>query len=1027
MKKTTIFFFLLLSIDCLFAQNDWERATRTADSLDLEQQFEASLPYRVKAIEAAKNAPDSIHAMLLGFKQFTQAEHDFSTSRGENPDAYSLMRGAVGTFVSEKARPERIYKAYWTLSQRAFDYMYNQSDAETYLDSAFAYHAKAQQRDTLFLIEAMEFSGFMSAISRKYEKAIEVSENAIGLFDQYGKINNKAYELKAKLYYNLALVHNNEFLDIPQKEYLYTVESEKVLAKMDNPDIEHLVLVYRRLALFERDYSNYKNAKGYINKAMRLYEQHKEAIRAKVGVGFKLELALYRALIVIHMESGNEEEMLETLGKVEEMARKNTLDETEKGAYKGALRQVSNYYLYQKTDPDEALKYIDKARHIHLDVKKSTHDIASFGRGIELQLASAYFLKKSHQKAFDILEEIEPLSALSANQQILLYELKAKLLLDLGRSDEATNEINRLMATIAEGNSTFRFGESEIENFIPGNGINDAEVLVRLAEAWRDYRGHYSMEEEKLYWTALTQFENNIDNHPLTKDLKGSFDRISAGLLEAALSREFSIAESNHLLTFMETVESRSLIDRFLMNRELAGNTALYKLVEKEQYIRAHITLLKKKQQESKEESLKQELFEKELELKKLREQITSEYLEYASLAIPDIKIESVTDKSIIKFKAIGDNLFKIHLYNGTVTYEKIADYTALTKEIKTYLAGISNIQAEMSMLKTQGEAIYRKLFPQRLDSSELTVIIPDDVLYYLPFGLLVENNQYLLENHTISYASNFSFINTEMIKNKRAKATGVAFFAPAYSGSIGESQLAVRGASYALSGAQEEVNEIAKLVPGEKYTGDAASKTAFKSLAGNTSILHLAMHSNLNDEDPELSSLVFSDVEKDYELYISELYGLNFDADLAVLSACNTAIGGFKDGGSLVSMHHAFTTAGIPATLASLWSAPDQSTKEIMVSFYKNLKQGKNKAQALQLAKLKYLENAQNENLKHPFYWAGFVLSGNNSPVHFSEPFWKQPVFGIVLLSILTVLLVVGYLRKRKSKSTSLGNSVPV
>src|SRR3546814_9032834 len=96
---------------------------------------------------------------------------------------------------------------------------------------------------------------------------------------------------------------------------------------------------------------------------------------------------------------------------------------------------------------------------------------------------------------------------------------------------------------------------------------------------------------------ALAQFENTIGSHPLTKDLKSFFDNISAGLIEGALSREFSVAESNHLLTFMETVESQSLINKFLLNREQAGNTKLYKLIEKEQYIRANITILKKKHQ----------------------------------------------------------------------------------------------------------------------------------------------------------------------------------------------------------------------------------------------------------------------------------------------------------------------------------------------------------------------------------------------------------------------------------------------
>jgi len=90
-------------------------------------------------------------------------------------------------------------------------------------------------------------------------------------------------------------------------------------------------------------------------------------------------------------------------------------------------------------------------------------------------------------------------------------------------------------------------------------------------------------------------------------------------------------------------------------------------------------------------------------------------------------------------------------------------------------------------------------------------------------------------------------------------------------------------------------------------------------------------------------------------------------------------------------------------------------------VSFYRNLKQGQNKAQALQHAKLNYLKNTKIEKLQHPFYWAGFVLSGDNAPIHFSEPFWKQPIFIILLVAVLVALLVFIYFRKRKNNSKSL------
>src|SRR3546814_7744926 len=67
-KSTFLFLFLILSFQCSFAQNGWKNATKTADSLDLEKQFEASLPFRIKAVETAKNAPGSIQKTLLGLK-----------------------------------------------------------------------------------------------------------------------------------------------------------------------------------------------------------------------------------------------------------------------------------------------------------------------------------------------------------------------------------------------------------------------------------------------------------------------------------------------------------------------------------------------------------------------------------------------------------------------------------------------------------------------------------------------------------------------------------------------------------------------------------------------------------------------------------------------------------------------------------------------------------------------------------------------------------------------------------------------
>lgn len=1014
MKKTALLFYFLAMGFSLIAQEQWERYTALADSLDSKYRFEEALIYRTKALESATSQAKPTQQLLHGLKLFTQAEHDFAQTKNPHPEAYASMGKATDILQENNAPAERMSRAYYILSQRAFDYMYQAEDAEKHLDMAIDYFGKTLEKDTIYLVEMMQFSGYMKIVSenRKFDEAIHISENALGLLEELGTKGVKDDDLKAKLFYNLSLVHGLQFLNIPQKEYQYTLESQKVLLTSDNLDIELLVLTQRRLAAFERDYGNYDKSKGYMNQAMRLYNEHRNEMRAKVG--FKLELALYRANLATLIDNEEEEEVLKNLAQVEQLVQNNTFDEVEKGNYKGILNFITAYYLDVNPNLQEAKKYNDRALAIPLDSKKAPYSLESYNQTARTNKVRLLLLRQQNRQAMASISNIEKAAGYMPDK--LLISLKARSLLGLGKADDAIGVIDQLLIAFSEDNRGFSLPKSNVKDFHPSHAITDTKTLIQLAEAFREYYGKYTVEEEKLYWMALVQMQSNIENTPLNKELKNTFDKITSGLMNVALERNFSTEENNRLLTFMEVLTSQDLVNNFLLKREIAGNTQLYKMVEEEQYIRSYITFLKKEYQKSKDEKTKQQLFEKELELKKNNEQLTAQYRQSKLFTVPEIDMTVNNGKNIIKFKVAGNDLFKTRLHDGKLTYQKITDYQVLKGEIEQYLTHLNNLETPVSIIKKQGEHLYKKLFTDDFNTSIPTVIIPDDILHYLPFDLLVKDNAYLVENYTISYAPNFYFLNTNSGAKNSSNRKKVAFFSPKYSGTLQESQLAVRGEAYSLLGAEAEVNEIASFVSGKKYVGNSASKTNFKSVGTDISILHLAMHSNLNDDDPELSNLLFSNTEPDYEMYISELYGLNFNGDLAVLSACNTGIGGFKDGGNLVSMHHAFTTAGIPATIASLWNAPDQSTKEIMVVFYKNLQQGMDKATALQLAKLSYLKNTKDENLQHPFYWAGFVLSGDDSPVQLaSSPFWDHPMFVFVLLGIAILIAVVLFVRKRK------------
>ncbi len=1015
MKKIILLFSLLFTILSVHSQNTWEDLTKTADSLDLILEFDTSITFRAKALEEANNQPDTIQKMLLGLRMFTQAEHNFSTGPQAYAEAYTLMQNAVDTLRAAKAGADRISKAYWILNLAAFNYMGNHKDTESFLNKSMEYHLKSPKIDTLFLLNTMHGSIYMGILSGNYEKSIETFKNGIELFDQYQVKEGKNNNLKGYLYASMSLLYSSSFLGVPHRELQYLEEQENVFSAMVAPDLDYFISTYTQLSSIKREYGDFKSTEVYLNKALKLYEDNKEQLHSGAFhyVGFRKIFEIYQGLIILYRESEDEAKMLETLSKVELIVQGNELNQTQKNQYADILRGVGRYYLYNEYDFDNATKYFNKA--LQINVEKTSIHAGTNKTGLTLDIANAYFLKKEYPKALAIIEQVEKTEALRPSQM----ELKIKTLVGLGKYEDAVCAIHILLRIISKENKYFDFLNSPINDFAPGYNITDATGLADLAKIFQDLDQKYMWHAERLYWMALAQFENNIGNNPLNKSLKNTFDNISSGLMNVALERCFSSEEYNRLLNFMETIPSQNLIHQFLLKREIAKNTQTYKLVEEEQYVRSYITFLKKEFQKFNDETIKQQIFEKEMELEKISKKLATKYKNNNPFTIPKVDVTTVSDKNIIKFTVDNDQLFKMRLYNGKLSYQKIGNYPALKLDIENYLVNINDLNSSISTLKKQGESLFHKLFTDDFNTNAPVVIIPDDLLYYLPFELLVKDNAYLIENHTISYASNFYFLNsTNSIESNRTNKK-VAFFAPEYSGSVPESQLAVRGEAYSLFGAEEEVSEIAEFISGTLYLGNSASKTRFKSLESDISILHLAMHSNLNDIDPELSSLMFSDTEQDYEMYISELYGLSFNADLAVLSACNTGIGGFKDGGNLVSMHHAFTTAGIPATVASLWNAPDLSTKEIMISFYKNLQQGQDKATALQNAKLNYLKNAKDENLQHPFYWAGFVLSGDTSPVHLAgKSIWLQHTSLLGILVLFFVVILYFFIKFNNQKS---------
>lgn len=307
-------------------------------------------------------------------------------------------------------------------------------------------------------------------------------------------------------------------------------------------------------------------------------------------------------------------------------------------------------------------------------------------------------------------------------------------------------------------------------------------------------------------------------------------------------------------------------------------------------------------------------------------------------------------------------------------------------------------------------------------------IIIPDDKLSYIPFDALLSSMPdtlnmnfrdlpYLVRDYPISYTYSATLLYSYFSKKKQADK-GLLAFAPSYlNDDRDDSQVAKqRSGLLPLPFVSSEVEYANHFVPGDVFAGSLAGEGRFKELAGNYDILHLAMHTILNDSLPMYSGLAFSKPlsgsAEDGWLNTGEIYNLKLKARMAVLSACNTGNGKLQKGEGVMSLARGFLYAGCPSIIMTLWEVDDESGSLIMKDFYHLLSGGKSKDEALQLAKLSHIAGA--DPLKaHPHYWLGYVAVGNAEPL-----FVSRDIYFVLIIFVLILLFTIDQLYRKKHRT---------
>jgi CHAT domain-containing protein len=335
--------------------------------------------------------------------------------------------------------------------------------------------------------------------------------------------------------------------------------------------------------------------------------------------------------------------------------------------------------------------------------------------------------------------------------------------------------------------------------------------------------------------------------------------------------------------------------------------------------------------------------------------------------------------------------------------------------------------QGDVSPLQTTARSLYKELLQPAsasLERSDRILIVPDGPLHLLPWGAIIRetdpspenqgrNWQYLAEWKPISTVLSATLF-TELKKSrhqapqKSVLPTIAAFGDPWIPRTLTVSKteaiedIRIRSAAdrgfrfEPLPASRVEVNQIASLFPqATTYLGPEATEENAKALPRNTRIVHFATHATLDERFPLNSAVVLSIPEKFEEgkgnglLQAWEIFEqVRLDADLVVLSACESGLGKEMGGEGLIGLTRAFQYAGARSVMASLWKISDRTTAELMVRFYKHLKDGLPKDEALRAAQMELIrgpiqvKNEKGEveeiDASAPYYWAAFQIYGD-------------------------------------------------
>lgn len=314
-----------------------------------------------------------------------------------------------------------------------------------------------------------------------------------------------------------------------------------------------------------------------------------------------------------------------------------------------------------------------------------------------------------------------------------------------------------------------------------------------------------------------------------------------------------------------------------------------------------------------------------------------------------------------------------------TVTVKPLAlDTTALVSLASRFASQVARRDLAFASSSSALYAALFGVFDGHLDTVRHLIIVPDGALWRVPFqALQTPRGKFLIEERAVSYAPSLSALAVLLERRTRRSAAQPFMLA------LGDPANPAAGR---LPEAAREVQSIGRLYGPERsavFVDQAATESAFRSAVAKASVIHVATHGVLDDNNPmyshvKLAAGAATDPATDGRLEAWELLDIKINADVAVLSACQTASGAIGGGEGVVGLSWALFAAGASTAVVSQWEVDSASTTSLMIDFHRRLLTPKSAGAATSDALRESAINLmQDPKFRHPFYWAGFVVIG--------------------------------------------------